>query len=555
MGSENTEYTAMDAVGLAAAERAAVEQFNNLAGEEKPTSASVAQLAQLADQINTIREELSVRVKNSEQLAQLRSMVNKALGPQDEEDEDATGDDETEETTEEERVPELVASTKRSKVDVRDVISNGNKLNASLAQAARHAPSARENLPRELVSTGSSDIVITASSDIPGIVQGSELSNMNDLVRAMHKRSRTLKNFSGQIPVATLERRFAHNMNLDATDETVHSVIQAATNPGVLTAAGGWCAPSTISYEFYNIVCEQGLIDLPTIGIDRGGIRFPTSASFGDISTDVWHWNETQDIAAATGTAQSGIKTCFRVACPAYSESRLSCDGFCLTVGNLTQDAFPELIANQLILLMAARAHFTNSNIITQLVTGSTAVTFTPTGHGWAAPLLEAVELQVMDYRIKFRMCDDALLEAVFPTWVLAGFRADLAKRQGMSDFEVTDQMIARWFTIRGVRAQFVQDWQVGTSGLLGQSTPSTAWPNSVQFLLYAAGTWVRGNGLNLDLGVIRDSTLNATNDFTAAWMEDCYLTARVGHESRVVTVPLCANGAVGSQVTMGCTL
>jgi hypothetical protein len=57
--------------------------------------------------------------------------------------------------------------------------------------------------------------------------------------------------------------------------------------------------------------------------------------------------------------------------------------------------------------------------------------------------------------------------------------------------------------------------------------------------MIYAAGTFIKGNGLRLDLGVVRDSTLNETNDFTAAWSEECHLVAKVGHESRRYTIAL----------------
>jgi hypothetical protein len=55
--------------------------------------------------------------------------------------------------------------------------------------------------------------------------------------------------------------------------------------------------------------------------------------------------------------------------------------------------------------------------------------------------------------------------------------------------------------------------------------------------MMYAAGTFIHGTGLTLDLGVVRDSVLNAENDFTAAWAEEAHLVAKVGHESRQYTV------------------
>ena len=65
--------------------------------------------------------------------------------------------------------------------------------------------------------------------------------------------------------------------------------------------------------------------------------------------------------------------------------------------------------------------------------------------------------------------------------------------------------------------------------------------------MVYAAGTFMRGNGLTLDLGVVRDSTLNETNDHTAGWTEECFLVAMVGHESRQYTISFAVNGRTGS--------
>lgn len=564
MGEDGAvDYTALNAEELADAERAAVAAFDARSTGEV-NAADLAELTELATTVTAIRGERAARVEAAGQRDALASMIHGAPGTDGgaEEDnvqhadgEDPVTADSLAEVVEAER--ELVTASAvapvppRPKTDVRDVLKNGNQLNASLANAQRYVPVAPAQAPSR------KEAVMVASADIPGFTQGGKLETIMDLSRAVTARARTLNDRSTPMPIASLTREFAYNLDDQANFADIERILAAATDESVLTAAGGWCAPSTISYDFYNIVCEDGMLDLPTVGVTRGGIRWPTSPSFGDLAGQVWTWTETQDIAAATGTAQSGVKPCYRVQCPSFNEARLSCDGHCLTAGNLMTDAYPEAIANHLRLLMATQAHYTNARVIQQLVAGSTAVTYTPTGIGVAVPVLDAVEMQVMDYRIKYRMCEGSILEAVFPNWLMPMFRADLAKRLGtdLSFFSVTDAMIADWLTERGIRAQFVGDWQVGTTGFLGQATPATAWPATVQFLLYAAGTWIRGNGLRLDLGVIRDSTLNATNDYTASWMEECYLTARIGHESRLVTVPICPNGVTASGITFGCTL
>src|SRR5690242_5017886 len=195
--------------------------------------------------------------------------------------------------------------------------------------------------------------VLVASADIPDYGVGANLGDMDTLVAAMQSRARGLPvlrrgDDSTRYPIASLQRNFKHTLDPNATPREIDDVMKDVTDVDSLVAAGGWCSPSEISYDFYNIVAIDGILDLPTVGVNRGGMRWPVSPSFGDLvgNAAMWSWSETQDIAAVTGTAQSGTKTCARVPCPSFNEARLGCDGLCLTVGNLTEDAYPELIAN-----------------------------------------------------------------------------------------------------------------------------------------------------------------------------------------------------------------
>jgi hypothetical protein len=405
--------------------------------------------------------------------------------------------------------------------------------------------------------------VLLASAEIPGFAQGSQLSDMDALVAAMSARARTLPVTTKGLeapwyPVAGLQLNHRFTLDMRSTPDEMNEILTAATDVDALVAAGGWCAPSEISYDFYNIVCEDGILDLPTVGVNRGGIRFPTSASYGDIVNNFWAWNETQDIAAATGTGQSGTKTCFRVPCPGFNEVRLHCDGLCVTVGNLMEDAFPELIANHMRLTNAGFAHRLNQLRINTLIdpTYSTAVTgYGTAGAGLVAPVLGSLELTAIDYREKYRMCNDAVLEVVLPRWLRGAMRSDLRKRMGVGmEFQtVTDAQLMNMFDLLNIRVQWVTDWQVGTAGLPGGSTPLTLWPTTVQFLMFAAGTFVLGRGLQLNLGVIRDSVLNQTNDHTGAWQEECWLIAKVGHESRLGTIAICTDGTTGAADLTAC--
>lgn len=430
--------------------------------------------------------------------------------------------------------------------------SNLTASGADLNAHVRSMPLGNVKTPEPKVQSGREEAVIVASADIPGVAKDGKVRGIEQLVDLMGDRARMMSTTRGKpnyVNVAKMKRDFRYHLNLDSTPDEVNEVLTAATDPSALVAAGGWCAPSEISYDFFNIVCEDGLLDLPSVGVlNRGGFRFPTSPTIADIfNTDaIWTWTEANDESAATDPGPS--KTCARVDCPTFEEVRALCDGLCVTAGNLTDFAYPELVANYIRLVMAARAHSTNQSVINQLVSASIAVDMSGSGEGAAASLLNSIELQVLDYRNRFRMCEDAVLEVVLPNWALGAVRADLANRNGVNLLSVTGGMIADWFNQRGVRVQFVQDWQSGFTGEpIGQpAVEATSWPISVDYLLYAPGTFVRGQGLQLDLGVVRDSTLNAKNDHTAAWMEDCYAVAQVGHESRIVTTDICTAGPTG---------
>lgn len=572
----------------------AVAEFDSLDSDENTDVTGLERMGQLADLIEGIDGQVSANQQAAAEAQAAREKLRGRVHASDGTDDDGVTDDEgaTDDTPADADAVVAGGRPRRGRTDVRDVIKNPrDNLNVRLSRARQHQPASSRRVPTDTQFERS---VLVASADIAGFTPGSEISTMDQLINAYKTRGRALApsaTFRGRrpimgryvdlnshrplesdgcnaygvlgydgdwrevprYPIASMRRDFKYLLDSGSTPDAAWEVMQAAARPDALLAAGGWCSPSEISYDFYNIVQMDGAFDLPTTGIRRGGLRWPTSPSFGDLATSVglWHWNETQDIAIVTGSAQSGTKTCARVPCAAFNEARLEGEGICITAGNLTTDAWPEQISNFLRLVNATHFHRINSWFITNVIAGSTAVTLTQTNSSVASQIYAAVEHQVWDIRTKYAMADSDILEVIFPSWVLGLIRADISRRTGLDDSEsayaITDAMIAGWFSQRYCRVQFVQDFDVRGANQFGGSTPlSAAWPTTLRFIIYPAGTWLRGNGLNLDLGIVRDSTLNATNDYTAAWSEEFFLLAKIGHESRVVTI--------GSTVPTGLT-
>lgn len=511
------------------------------------------EMERLANDVKRVKLERARRVQEAASVLEKFAKGKAALAElakEDEEDDDGDGDkveasDETDATPAKKKGG---ATTKPRPM--------GKFQNPSLADAQKKAPPA--DVPRQ-------ESVLVASSDIPGVQAGAKLDDMEGLVAAMGARAKhmpitQLGDNAPRVPIASLIREHKYHLGPDSTLAEFNTVMTAAANPDILVAAGGWCSPSEISYDFFNIVCEDGALDLPTVGINRGGIRWPVSPSFADVVLGgaLWTWTEAQDIAAVTGTGQSGTKTCGRVPCPGFDEERLHCDGICLTVGNLTNDAYPELIANHTRLVMASHFHKINRARINEVRALSAAFTVTngSAGSGAVAPVLGAMELQAIDYRDRYSMCQDAVLEVIAPRWLRGVLRSDLRKRMGSGTdmLSASDAYLMQLFDAINVRVQWVNDYQVRTAGFPGvPSVLPTAWPTTVEFMMYAPGTVVLGQGMRLDLGIIRDSVLNATNDFTAEWMEECWLIFNPGHEVRRLTVNICPDGTTGAADLTAC--
>jgi hypothetical protein len=158
-----------------------------------------------------------------------------------------------------------------------------------------------------------------------------------------------------------------------------------------------------------------------------------------------------------------------------------------------------------------------------------------------AGDVLNVIELAAADLRSQYRVAKSRSVDVLLPEWSLAVLRNNMAMRTGQSEMNVTDAEITSWLTARGVRPQFTPDWQP-----LYNAAPATKWPANLTFAIWFSGAYVSIDGGSIDLGVVRDSTLNETNDFTAAWSEQFYQVCRQGPLAHSYTVPVLVNGVTG---------
>jgi hypothetical protein len=301
-----------------------------------------------------------------------------------------------------------------------------------------------------------------------------------------------------------------------------------------LLAAGGWVSASETLYELPELETVDGMVDVPEIQVVRGGIRFTRGVAYSNFRGQGFTQTEAQAIA---GTA----KTFYTVPSVNFVEVRAGVVGLGVTAGILQQKAYPESVARVLRGLVVAHTHDVNANTLTQMATGSTAVSISAAAGAFPS-LLHSIELQAWDLRLEHGMADNDVLELVIPSYARAILRKDIANRWNWNLERIPDSVIDQHFADRGVRVQWVRDWQETGLGVAG--TPATAWPTTIQYMIYPAGTWVRGLGDVITIDTLYDSVGLGNNNYTALFTEESLLVVMRGFESRVVSVPLTADGS-----------
>jgi hypothetical protein len=395
-------------------------------------------------------------------------------------------------------------------------------------------------------------ISITAAADVPNFATGSKLEDMAQVAEALVNRMEAFSVPNGdgktenliQYGVARFKMEFPDDLKIDShasENETLRVIGHAANESrlaseqgkGSLVAAGGWCAPSETLYDLC-VTGESldGIVSLPEVAVNRGGIRFTKGPDFSTIYSNVgFLQTEAQAIA---GTA----KGCFEVPCPAFTEVRLDAIGLCIKAPILTNAAYPELIQRWLSGSMVAHAHKVNASVISRMVTlagaAETVTDFNSTTH----TTLSALELLSNYKRQTYKMGLNETLEVVLPYWVKSAIRDDLSLRAGITLDAVTDAMIASHFAARNLNVQWAYDWQE-----LDTTNATEGYTATYDALLYPAGTFVKGTTDVIKLNAVYDAASLDVNTYTALFFEQGLLVANTCADADLVTLPVCNSG------------
>lgn len=422
-----------------------------------------------------------------------------------------------------------------------------------------HAPAVAEEAANDVAQ-----VTIVASGDIPGVTMGSELPDMLAVADAMTKRIHQVRRTTGgdgeTFSVATLNIAYPESRTLRSGDvDSNNAKIKAVASPEAIVAAGGFCAPVEVSYDIFGFgVTDRPVKDsLATFSADRGGIRYSTSPVLGDLDGAVSLWTLQNDIDAAEAGGPDPTKPCLRVVCGQEVVVYTDAIPLCLTFGNLQSRAFPELVARNNELALITHARYAETRILTRIGALSTQVS-APEKLGAARDFFEQVDRAAAAYRSRHRLAADESLRIIVPLWLKNEIRSDLifSMPAGSDEdrFGIADNVVNGWFAARHINVTWTLDGEAASSSndaqIFGAQTTGILkdWPANVVWYLFAEGTFLFLDGGTLDLGLVRDSTLNATNDYKM-FVETFEGVAKVGVESLRIVSSLDVTGASAGTV------
>jgi hypothetical protein len=394
-------------------------------------------------------------------------------------------------------------------------------------------------------------LVAAAGLESVGLTAGGSLTTASELGAAINAKRHALRNTSGgdgeQITVASVRTTFPEDRYLSETDPDGNTRnLAAATSLATLTAsaeaarargnlvAAGLCAPITQLYDVPVIGSAARPVRdaLTNMGADRGGIRWRQHLSFGDFAGATGVWTLDNDAAVGTGTPPAP-KACLDVECPDDAEAYVEAITFCMTFSNVTARFDAEATAANVQAAQIAHARYAENRLMAQIAALSTTLT-APTVISATRDLLLALDRLFAAHRNFYRLEDTETFRIVLPRWILDALRADLLLGAGfatgddlLDGYAVTDAQITNWFVQRGVNVTWHLDGRGATTAGAGEVTMAdqfyAAWadngavpdfPAQVEALMWVEGQMIHLDGGTLDLGVVRDSTLNQVNRY-----------------------------------------
>lgn len=564
----------LDADQLAEVIDAAVAEGQAIGSSDDPITPDVlARINALADAREVAEERVAAIALEAEEAQRQRDEALARLAPRSEGDAEGEGEGEGEEGAEGEAEGEgaeaeaqpapvaASAGTPGRRRQVSAVTRPGSVPSGSTA-SGRARGGAPAGTPAGFVAPrATTALVAAAGNQRAGLEVGQAITTAEQLGEAINVRRHALRNVSGgdgeNVPVVSLRTSYpaerflgedaaANTRLIDATAEqsVLVASAQAAAANGAIVAAGGLCAPLNIDYDVPVLgsvarPVRDALTNFGVQGQGGGGIKWRQHISFGDFAGATGIWTIADD-AAVTGDPETEpkVKPCIDVECPDDAEAYVEAITLCMTFSNMTARFDPQATAANVAAAQVAHARLTENRLLTQIAALSTTLTAGVVVSAVRDELL-ATDRMIAAFRNFYRLDEAIALRAVKPIWWRDAIRADLLLGAGVGSgtdireaFAVANATINAWFAARNINITWHLDGRPATVGAGVQPAatevtmakqfydafvdngPVPEFPAQVETLLWREGDMLHLDGGSMDLGVVRDSSLNQVNRY-----------------------------------------
>jgi hypothetical protein len=418
---------------------------------------------------------------------------------------------------------ELAPFLARGRVGQLAQLTASTETAGTVARMARRRP-----VPSPEAARSGGGTALVASGMGGGRMQGDTFADKWELAEAM---SRTLKSLAdgwhGKCIVASADWRDQYQAERKLSDSLAECErkMDAVTGLQALLATGGICQPTNVDYSIGTwATAARPLRDaLVQFEASRGGVRYIVPGDISEWAAATTVWLESTDAEPGTATKPVKAMTCGeeKVIYTAAIPTRL---GF----GNFQARFAPEQVASTVELAAAAAARIAENHLLEVLEEIALKDITTAKLLGGFRDLLTAIDTVGANYRQTHRIPPETMLSICLPEWMKVMAKEDLAResahQQGndWNSLMVTDEQIEDVMRVHRVRPIWHLDGQAEPASKHFPSQSFVAAAEASAIKKYPTKTawyvWVDGSvqfldGGRLDLGVVRDSTLDATNE------------------------------------------
>jgi hypothetical protein len=373
---------------------------------------------------------------------------------------------------------------------------------------------------------------LRASTRVVSAVNGQELGTRRDVAEAMARAISSGRGPDGQFSIVSASTEFPEaRMLRTGHDATNEALVAAAMAPEALVAAGGLCAPIENVYDVRVVGSTRRPVRdaFTTFGATRGGVNLRQPPVFSDWTGAIGDWTFQNDIDAATAGGPDPTKPILEALCPGFTAFYVEATTKRVRFRNVTAKFDPEGTQANLDALAVAFARYAELKLLSKLAALSTPVTGVKAVSA-ARDILARLDQVIAYWRDRDRLDETVRFRLVLPQWVQQMIRTDILRGADydLDALALADQAILDWFTRRSINVTWALDGraanQVSATGVPAIARQSYAqvtaggaipgYPAQIEMFLSVEGDFLYLDAGEIDLGTVRDSSLNAVNAY-----------------------------------------